>query len=92
MLYQLSYEATDVGSRSIVGSVISLTLISFWGTYEPTIDPLIIIITIIMLTIEENYSLDHHSETHAKVVMKLFEAASWFYRTREETILTPGLL
>ena len=45
-----------------------------------------------MLTIEENYSLDHHSETHAKVVMKLFEAASWFYRTREETILTPGLL
>ena len=31
-----------------------------------------------MLTIEENYSLDRHSETNAKVVMKLFEAASWF--------------
>ena len=77
MLYQLSYEAADVGSRSIVGSVISLTLISFSGTYEPTIDPLIIIILII-LTIGENYSLDRPSETHAKVVMKLFEAASWF--------------
>ena len=74
------------------GFIISLTLISFTGTYEPTIDLLIIIITIIMLTIEEDYSLDRHSETHAKVVMKLFEAASWFCWTREEAILTPGLL
>ena len=60
MLYQLSYEATDFGSRSIVGSSvpvkeifisfpqfiydlfhISLTLISFTGTYEPTIDLLL---------------------------------------------------
>ena len=28
-------------------------------------------------------------ETHAKLVMKLFEAASWFCLTREESILTP---
>ena len=61
-----------------MGSVISLTLISFSGKYEPTIDPLIIMITIIMLTIEGNYSLDRHSEPHEKVVMKLFEAASCF--------------
>ena len=46
MLYQLSYEATDVGSRSIyfISAVqiwfISyiIKLISFTGTYEPTID------------------------------------------------------
>ena len=38
---------------------------------------------------EENYYLDRHSETHAKIVMKLFEAASWFCRTGEEAILTP---
>ena len=29
-------------------------------------------------TTEENYSLGRHSETHAKLVMKLLEAASWF--------------
>ena len=29
-------------------------------------------------TIEENYPLGRHSETHAKVVMKLFEAACCF--------------
>ena len=40
-------------------------------------------------TMEENYSLGCHSETHAKLVMKLFEAASWFCLTREESILTP---
>ena len=28
--------------------------------------------------LEENYPLGRHSETHAKVVMKLFEAASCF--------------
>ena len=33
-------------------------------------------------------SLGHHSETHAKLVMKLFEAVSWFCWTREEAILT----
>ena len=38
---------------------------------------------------EENYSLGCHSETHAKLVMKLFEAASCFCLTREEAILTP---
>ena len=38
---------------------------------------------------EEYYSLGCHSETHAKLVMKLFEAASWFCLTREEVILTP---
>ena len=27
---------------------------------------------------EENCYLGRHSETHAKIVMKLFEAASWF--------------
>ena len=35
-----------------------------------------------------NYSLGCHSETHANLVMKLFEAASWFCLTREEAILT----
>ena len=38
---------------------------------------------------EENYSLCCHSETHAKLVMKLFEAARWFCLTRKEAILTP---
>ena len=33
MLYQLSYEATDVGSRSNVGSYVPVTLSSFTGTY-----------------------------------------------------------
>ena len=42
--------------------------------------------------LEENYPLGHHSETHAQVVMKLFEAASCFCCTREEAILMPGLL
>ena len=37
---------------------------------------------------EEYYFLGCHSETHAKLVMKLFEAASWFCLTREEAILT----
>ena len=27
---------------------------------------------------EKNYCLSRHSETHAKLVMKLFEAVSWF--------------
>ena len=43
-------------------------------------------------TIEENYSLGSHSETYARVVMEVFEAASWFCWTREKAILTPGLL
>ena len=38
---------------------------------------------------EENYSPCCHSETHAKLVMKLFEAARWFCLTRKEAILTP---
>ena len=38
---------------------------------------------------EENYSLGCHSKNHAKLVMKLFEAASWFCWTKEEAILTP---
>ena len=41
---------------------------------------------------EENCCLCRHSETYAKLVMKLFEAPSWFCWTREEAILTPGLL
>ena len=41
-------------------------------------------------TMEENYSLGRHSETHAKLVMKLLEAASWFCWAREGAILTPG--
>ena len=41
----------------------------------------------------ENYYLDRHSETLAKLVMKLFEAASWFCSTGEEAIqVTPKLL
>ena len=40
----------------------------------------------------ENCCLCRHSETYAKLVMKLFEAPSWFCWTREEAILTPGLL
>ena len=38
---------------------------------------------------EENYSPCCHSETHAKLVMKLFEAARWFCLTRKEAVLTP---
>ena len=30
MLYQLSYEATDVGSRSVVGSYVSVNIFSFF--------------------------------------------------------------
>jgi len=41
-------------------------------------------------TMVENYSLGRHSETHAKLVIKLFEATSWFCWTREGAILTSG--
>ena len=33
---------------------------------------------------KETYSLGRHSETYAKLVMKLIEAASWFCGTRQE--------
>ena len=29
-------------------------------------------------TVEEDFSLGRHTETHAKLVMRLLEAASWF--------------
>ena len=35
-------------------------------------------------TMEENYSPGRHSETNLKLVTKLFEAASWFCRTRDD--------
>ena len=63
--------------KEFLSAAVEITVnLDFWCSYKSKNDG-------------GNYSLGCHSETHANLVMKLFEAASWFCLTREEAILSP---
>ena len=63
--------------KEFLSAAVEITVnLDFWCSYKSKNDG-------------GSYSLGCHSETHANLVMKLFEAASWFCLTREEAILTP---